>query len=205
MDASTNDEQSEYELIELDETRSDRHQVYVLLIHVIAAVIISVLSFSDGLQSWLVGTGLLTPILLGITGFIYGISTGINWYREEMIPYMCRTIMVQEFETDRFLKYKQKVRFIILIAGYLSIIITQFVWYHIATITIPLTEHVGQGTEIICMIFLIMILLYGVFLVFLFDVFDRILKSIFSDASQLIEFDKNWLEANKESNEKSKK
>lgn len=190
--------------MELGAVRADRHQVFVLLIHVIAAVIISVLNFSNGLLSWFVGTGVVTPVLLCATGLLYRILTGINWYRDEMVPYMSRTFTVQEFETDRFLKFIQTRRFMVLIASYISTILTQIAWFNIATFTIPFLESAGAFGELFIYLFIGMFFLYGLFLVFWLTVFERILKSKFSDANQLIKFDENWQAATKEAKEKSK-
>ncbi|MCK4566398.1 MAG: hypothetical protein KAU48_03725 [Candidatus Thorarchaeota archaeon] len=203
MDVSTNDEQSDYECIEFDTPRPDRHQIYIFLIHVLAGVIISVLSLSDGMQSWIVGTGALTPILLGTTGIFYGMHIGINWYRKEMVPHMSRTFMVPEFETDRFLKYIQTRRLTFLIAGYLSIIITQFVWSFIANFVSAFTEYsnVFDVLQVVFLIFIIMILLYLALWLFWTGVSSRIIKSKFSDVSQLIEFEENWQKATKNAQE----
>ncbi|MHA1614145.1 MAG: hypothetical protein ACTSYJ_04825 [Candidatus Thorarchaeota archaeon] len=204
MDSSTNDEQIDYESMELKEARSDRYQVVVFLIHVVTAVIISVLSFSDGWLSWFVGTGVVTPVLLCTTGLFYGVLPGKNWYRDEMVPYMSRTFMVQEFETDRFLKFIQTRLYTALITSYFSTILTQIAWFHIATFTIPFLEYAGIFGEFFVYLFFGMFILYCLFLIFWLIVLEPILKSKFSDVSQLIEFSENWQKATKDAKEKSK-
>jgi len=205
VDASTSDEQSDYEWMELKEARSERRQVLFFLIHIIAAFIISVLSLSDGWLSWFVGTGIVTPVLLCVSGLFYGVLTGPNWYRDEMVPYMSRTFMVQEFETDRFLKFVQTRRSMVLIISYISTILTQIAWLHIATFTIPFLEYAGLFGELFVYIFFGMFILYCLFLIFWLSILERILKSKFSDVSQLIEFDANWQKAKKDTQEKSQK
>ena len=117
MESSSDDEGADHSQADLTPSKPDAYQKYVFVAHLFLGVAISIASFSDGPYSWFVGTGLLTPVLLGVTSFFYSSITGLNWYREELLPYMRRTLMVQEFEIERFLKYKRIHRFGALLAA----------------------------------------------------------------------------------------
>jgi hypothetical protein len=187
MDSSDGNEQVDIDWSSLTPPTSDKHQDYVFIAHCVLAIIISVLSFSSGWLSWAYGTGLITPIFLVIAGGLYDLSRGINWYRDEFIPFVSRTRMIPEFEASRFLNYKRINRLNFLLAGYLSTAITQFAWILITSLgatTNPIT--------IVMMLLIIFILMVCVFLIVLFAflvLFERLWTSVYLDVQHIIDLD----------------
>ena len=182
---------------ELGPTRPDRFQSYVFVLNVILGIVISIYSLSNGSTSWFMGAGVLTPFLLGGFGLFFAVARGIDWEREEMVPLMSRTFMIQEFELERYVKYKRFYRFSILIAGYLSIIVTQWIWSLLASILYDMMISVSGFVvlEFFVILLVFMSILFLVALLFWFEIFHRILKSVFSDINQLIEFYEMWQES----------
>ncbi|MBY8997908.1 MAG: hypothetical protein KGD60_09260 [Candidatus Thorarchaeota archaeon] len=183
------DGRSEYDWSKLKPSEPDNYQDYVFFAHIIVSVIISVLSFSEGLFLWGVGTGALTPILLSGTGLFYALPAGINWYRDEFIPFLNRTQMIPEFETDGFLKYKRISRLTALIGGYLATAISQIVWYEGASFALAIIGQNSALVELVFYAFFAMIVFFLIIMTFLIDLFDYILKLIFSDVRYLIEIE----------------
>lgn len=184
-----NDEAGGYDWSSLKPSAPDNFQSYVLLAHILLGFIVSVFSFSEGWFSWGVGTGAMTPVLLVVTGSMYAIQTGINWYRDEFIPYITRTQTVPEFETDRFLKYQRIHRVLILISGYIALVITQYAWTQIAGFLASITSVLRSLFEFLFWIFIGMVIVHIVILVFFFVVFESILNSGFSDVSYILDIE----------------
>ena len=184
MDSIDDDEYMNIDWSDLSPSKSDKHQDYVFVAHIVLAVIVSILSFSGDWISWAYGTGLMTPILLVVTGIMYDIMIGINWYRDEFIPYICRTRMIPEFETDRFLKYKRMNRRTILLSGYLSLVIIQSVWSLITSY--GATDDIAVIIIMLFLIFILMILLYLMVLFLWLLLFEKLTKSLYSDVEHLI-------------------
>jgi len=187
LDSSEDNEHSGIEWSDLTPSASDRHQDYVFIAHFILAIIISILSLSGGLVQWAYGTGLVTPILLFATGLIYGVAPGINWYRDEFIPHLCRTRMIPDFEVDRFLKYKRMQRRTVLLAGYLTTAISQVVWSWITSLGV--TTDIITIIFMLSMLFVLMIVVYLIVLYVWLLFFEYLLKSIFSDVDHIIKID----------------
>lgn len=183
------DEGKEYDWASLTPSREDKFQDYVLLAHILLGIIISVLSFSNGWISWGTGTGAMTPFLLAVTGGIYAIHVGINWYRDEFIPYIARTQTIPEFETDRFLKYQRIDRVSLLIAGYFALVITQYAWTRIANFLEPIASDLISLLELLLFIFIGLIFFHVIVLFFFYAVFQSPLKSAFSDVSHIIDIE----------------
>jgi amino acid transporter len=187
MASSNGNEHVDIDWSSLTPSTSDKHQDYVFIAHCILAIVISVLSFTNGWISWAYGTGLITPLFLVIAGSLYDLSRGINWYRDEFIPFVSRTRMIPEFEANRFLKYKRINRLTLLLAGYLSTAITQFAWILITSL--------GATTDlitIVSMLVIVFILMVCVFLIVLFAflvLFERLWNSVYSDAQHIIDLD----------------
>ena len=182
-------ESREYDWVEIEPPVADSFQIYVLVAHVILGVIISVLSFSEGWVSWGVGFGAMTPVLLAVTGVFYIIPTGINWYRDEFIPYLTRIQMIPEFESDRFLKYKRMNRFIMLLSGYLATVVTQFVWTQTVNIILSFTGELDDLLELLSLIFTGMLFLHIIVTIILIAIIDHVLRSIFSDVRYIIDIE----------------
>jgi hypothetical protein len=189
LDFSDDGDQGVSEWADISPSTSDKHQDYVFFLHVILAIIISFLSFTDGWGAWAAGTGLLTPILLVITGVGYGITIGINWYRDEFIPYISKGRMIPEFESDRFLQYKRMWRRFIPLSGYISTAITQYVWSFIAFLTLSIDPSLGSVTVLLFLIFSLMLVLYFVLLLVWLTIFDRILETEYSDTAPIRELE----------------
>ncbi len=167
--------------------KPDSYQKYVFLVHLLIAIAISFLSFRGDFREWFAGVGVATPIMLTVSVSLFAIMTGINWYREELAPYMRRTLIVQEFEIDRFLRYKQIHGFLILLAGYLTTVICQLVWFQVAGFVILMLESVSSTSEVLYVVTIGMALLYLFVMGFFVIIFSDGLKFFFSDIAQLIE------------------
>jgi hypothetical protein len=180
----------------------DKHQDYVFVAHLLLGIVISLLSLSGGWILWASGTGILTPIMISATGALYDLAPGINWYREEFVPYICKTRTIPEFEAERFLKYKLMHRRSILLSGYLSTAITQYVWWRIADLLLPIIFGFFSIFVILLLIFGIMIVLYLLFLLIWLTVFQYILNSRYSDVNHIIETDDELIKYKKSSDER---
>ncbi|MGD9397129.1 MAG: hypothetical protein PVJ05_11920 [Candidatus Thorarchaeota archaeon] len=204
--------ENKYDWSELKQPTSDTYQFYVFLAHLLIGIIISVLSFSEGWVSWGTGIGALTPFLLAITGGFYLIATGINWYRNEFIPYLTRVQLIPEFETDSFLKYQRIQRFMLLVSGYISLVISQYVWTWITTFMLTFPTDIAIILEVLSMIYIGVLFFHAFVLILFFALFDTILRSIFSDIRYIAELEdkmqayfKEKQKAEKEAEEARKK
>ncbi|MGY5864234.1 MAG: hypothetical protein RTV41_06485 [Candidatus Thorarchaeota archaeon] len=195
---SIDNENLEYDWSDIKPSESDSFQFYVFVAHALLGIIISVLSFSGGWVSWGVGIGALTPVLLVLTGVVYSIPTGIDWYRNEFIPHLTRIQMIPEFETDRFLKYQRISRATMLLSGYLALVVTQWVWTQITTIIMSFTGNLGDLLEALGFIFIGMIVLHLIVTIFFFGIFHVILRSIFSDVRYIVEIEEKMTKYFKE-------
>ena len=195
---SIDNENLEYDWSDIKPSESDSFQFYVFVAHALLGIIISVLSFSGGWVSWGVGIGALTPVLLVLTGVVYSIPTGIDWYRNEFIPHLTRIQMIPEFETDRFLKYQRISRATMLLSGYLALVVTQWVWTQITTIIMSFTGNLGDLLEALGFIFIGMLVLHLIVTIFFFGIFYVILRSIFSDVRYIVEIEEKMTKYFKE-------
>jgi len=206
VDSSDDDEQGISEWSDLKPSSPDKHQDYVFLAHLLLAIIISGLSLFGGWTSWAAGTGLMMPVLLLLTGAYYGITIGINWYRDEFVPHIGRTRTIPEFESDGFLNYKRMNRRTILLSGYLSTAITQYFWSLIAYTVASFNPDFWSVFVLMLMLFGIMMVLFLFLLLIGLIVFERLWKSVYSDAAPIIEIDiemNEYLQSLKESENES--
>ncbi len=183
------DGQNDIDWSSLSPPKSDRYQIYVFVAHLVLGVLISVLSYSYGLFFWAVGPGILTPVLLFGTGLFYAQLTGINWYRDEFIPFLNSINMMPVFETDGFLRYKRVYRVIALIAGYLSVAISQIVWYQGVSF---LLATIGPGSipfEMMIYIFIGMLIFFIILVVVFVALFNYTLRKIYSDVDHITSLD----------------
>ncbi|NHI89587.1 MAG: hypothetical protein EAX87_08695 [Candidatus Thorarchaeota archaeon] len=211
MEPESNEDEG-YDWSSLKPSTHDDFQKYVLLAHIVLGFIISVFSFSDGWFSWGVGTGLLPPLLLAVTGGVYVIHVGINWYRDEFIPYITRTQTFPEFETERFLKYQRIHRVLILISGYIALVITQYIWTQIANFLTPIVSDQSLLIQILSYILLGMVIVDLVILIIIFVIFESRLKLAFSDVGFILDieekrqqYDREKKKEEKEERERQKK
>jgi hypothetical protein len=182
-------EDSEYDWSEIENPTPDSYQFYVFLAHILIGIIISVLSFSEGWVPWGTGIGALTPFLLAITGGFYLIATGINWYRNEFIPYLTRVQLIHEFESDSFLKYQRIQRFLLLVSGYISLVISQYVWTWITTFMLSFPTDIAIILEVLSMIYVGVLFFHAFVLILFFALFDTILRSFFLDIRYIAELE----------------
>jgi uncharacterized membrane protein len=180
---------SEYDWSEIEKPVADGFQKYVLVAHGILGIIISVLSFSGNWISWTVGLGAMTPVLLAVTGLFYTIATGMNWYRDELIPYLTRVQTIPEFETDRFLNYNRIKRIFMLLSGYVALVITQYVWTQILNFVLSFSGDFDNLLELLGMIFSGMLFLHVILTIIIIAIFDVVLRSVFSDIRYIIDIE----------------
>ena len=191
VDSSDENNDTTVDWSELEPSAADKHQDYVFVAHVFLAIIVSILSFSDGWISWAYGTGLMTPVLLVITGIMYGLVPGINWYRDEFIPFIYRTHMIREFEADRFLNYKRMNRRTILVAGYLSLVIIQFAWSLITSF--GATDDLLVIIIMLSLLFAVIVMTYLLVVLAWFSLFERLMKSMYSDIEHIVDIDNEMM------------
>lgn len=189
MDSFDNEKPNDNDEPTFAPQKSDPYQKYVFLAHLLIAIAISVLSFRGDFREWFAGMGVATPIMLTVSVSLFAVMTGNNWYREEFAPYMRRTLIVQEFEIDRFLRYKRIHGFLILLAGYLTTMICQLVWFQVAGFVILMLDSVSSTGEVLYVATIGMALLYLFVIGFFVIIFSDGLKFFFSDIAQLIEVD----------------
>ncbi|OLS31387.1 MAG: hypothetical protein ThorAB25_03130 [Candidatus Thorarchaeota archaeon AB_25] len=199
---SLDSENNEYDWSEIKPPVADSFQFKVFLAHVVLGVIISVLCLSGGWFSWGIGIGVVTPIMLAVAGSFYYMTTGINWYRDEFIPYLTRIQMIPEFETDRFLKYQRLHQITKLISGYLAVVVTQFTWTQIVNFVLIFSGDLLDLLELLGMILVGMFFLQLLVMFLFYGAFVYILQSMFSDVSYLIKIEEKMT---KYFNDKKKK
>lgn len=186
---SLDSEDREYDWSDIEPPVSDRFQFYVFLAHVLLGIIISVLSLSGGWILWGTGIGVVTPIMLAVSGSFYTISTGINWYRDEFIPYLARIQMIPEFETDRFLKYQRLHRISQLLSGYLAVVVTQVTWTQIMTFLLSFSGDLDALVDLSAIILVGMFFLQILVMFIFYAILVTILQSVFSDVSHIIKIE----------------
>jgi hypothetical protein len=189
LEDHSENEDSQYDWSELENPTPDSFQFYVFLVHILIGIIISVLTFPEGWVSWGTGIGALPPFLLAITGGFYLIATGINWYRNQFIPYLTRVQMIPEFETDNFLQYKRIQRFLLLVSGYISLVISQYVWTQITAFILSFPVDIAIILEVLSMIYIGVLFFHAFVLILFFALFDTILRSFFSDIRYIAELE----------------
>lgn len=180
---------------------SSFEQKIVAIIHLIVAVLISVILFNEGLDTWFLGAGIVTPILLIIQGFAYTRVESSSWYREQMVPFISELITTTEIETDRYLQYHRRSTRFVLVLGWLAILICQWVWTFGLTVVMPffagddfILRLIGElvGYAVIFSPFL----LYPVLLILFILILEKLLLSKYEDIRHLIDIEKSWTKEN---------
>ncbi|MGY5857747.1 MAG: hypothetical protein RTU63_00140 [Candidatus Thorarchaeota archaeon] len=178
----------------------------VAFIHIIVALAISLTQLQDGFLPWVMGNGIVLPILLIIHGFLYSSLENETWYREQMVPFIARLITTTEIETDRYLQFHRRIARTLLIFGWLVILLCQFVWTYGLTnfgswfvsediLTGVLAELVAYG------IFFGPFILYFLILFLFAYIADKTVASRYEDISHILEIEHKW---NKESSRRAK-
>jgi len=169
-------------------------------------LIISAFQFSYGFNAWLLGFGIVTPILLIIHGFAYSHIENSSWYREQMVPFISRVIATTEIETDRYVQYNRRCTRYILILGWLAILLCQWVWTFGLTVVMPffvgdnlILRFIGElvGYAVIFGPFL----LYFLILIAIAASVEKILRPRYKDIEPLFEIADKWV---KETNRRAK-
>jgi hypothetical protein len=186
---------------QLGPKHSSFEQKIVAIIHLIVAVLISVILFNEGLDTWFLGAGIVTPILLIIQGFAYTRVESSSWYREQMVPFISELITTTEIETDRYLQYHRRSTRFVLVLGWLAILICQWVWTFGLTVVMPffagddfILRLIGElvGYAVIFSPFL----LYPVLLILFILILEKLLLSKYEDIRHLIDIEKSWTKEN---------
>jgi hypothetical protein len=174
--------------------RKTRQHYFVLVVHIVAAIAISLNQLSIGLGTWFLGFGILTPILLILQGTLYPYSENDAWYKEEMIPFISRLTLTTESETDRLRQYHRRSAWSMLIIGYFDILLCQSIWTYGLTVIMPnfigddfLTRLVAEGVA-----FAVLFGPFFLYLVILFPiafVVGAVYESRYRDIAHLIDIE----------------
>lgn len=197
MDSELADDIVFKEYRDLDPVSRSPEQYFVAIIHLTAAVIISVIQFTYGFNSWALGFGIVTPILLILQGFAYLVIRNDLWYREQMVPFILSILMATEIETDRYLRYHRRFIRFTLILGWFVILVCQFTWTFGLTEIMPL--FAGDdfllrfiGELVAYAVLFGPFLLYGLGLVAILTILERILKTRYKDINHLFDIENKW-------------
>jgi hypothetical protein len=181
-------------------------QHLILFFHLTAAVLISMIQFSQGLTAWFSGFGVLTPILLIIHGYFLSALPNDSWYREQMVPFILSIVTPTEIETDRYLQYHHRLNRFVLILGWPAILLCQITWTFGGTVILP--AFVGNdlfirflGELLAYAVLFGPFLLYFLILLLLATILDRLMQSRYKDIMYLLDIENKW---NKEKSRRAK-
>lgn len=197
MDSESADVTVFKEYRELEPLRRSSGQYFIAAIHLVAALLISVIQFNAGLSAWFAGFGIVVPILLIVHGLSYAIVPNDSWQREQMVPFMLSIVMTTEIETDRYLQYHRRLTRVSLILGWPVIIICQIAWTFGLTVILPaftgddiLIRIVG---ELIAWVVIFgPFVLYALILILVIGVLEKILISRYEDIEHLFDIERKW-------------
>jgi hypothetical protein len=181
----------------LKPSERDGYQLYVFVAHVLVGAIVSVLSFNGDFASWGLGTGVLPPVLLSITGLGYLVPTGVNWYRDEFLPFVNRITVIPEHECERFLKYQRINRFIVLVAGYLATGISQIIWTQTIAFFSPFWVNLPSPSDPLDGLFAGVVILFIFIWLMLMAFFELFLRPGNDDINRLFDLDLKMVQATK--------
>lgn len=193
--SGTSIESIENNFQKLAPNRPDRIQGIVFALHIIIAVIFSYYQYIVSPETWFSNFGLITPIFFGATGLIYAFLGGMNWYREEMLPYISRKFNIVEFQTDELIRFKRFQRLSVLIAGYLSTFVCQAVWTPLVHVLTSLYLTGNPLFDAIIYIPTLILIIYMAAWCSLFLLSEKILILRYRDIRDLIKFDIDWTKA----------
>lgn len=182
-------------------SKRDDYQMYVCAVHVGVGIGISILSFPGDVLSWNQGIGILLPSLIALTGLAYLLPTGINWYRDEFLPFVNRFIEIPKTESDHFLRFQRILRFAALVSGYLDTVVCQFVYTWINAVFPPIGVDLNPALDtqggLIAGVVILFLVLWFIFMAF----FELILSSVYPDATRLIKLETSITEATKKTDD----
>ncbi|MHA1926937.1 MAG: hypothetical protein ACW974_13555 [Candidatus Thorarchaeota archaeon] len=201
MDSGDQDESVFREYKELAPKTTSKEQYTIALIHIIAAISISIMQFSEGLSAWFVGFGIITPILLIVQGFFYVYIKNHQWYRDQMVPFISKIVMVTEIEADQFVRHHRRLGWYSLVIGWIAIITCQMIWTWGFSVVMPLffgddliTRFVGEliGYAVLFGPFF----LYLVLLYFIYGLIEQKLQSRNEEIRHIFDIASKWAEEN---------
>lgn len=189
------------EYVELEPKRKTLEHYIVMFIHIVVALTISAFQLNYGISEWVLGFGIVTPILLILHGFAYSFFDNGPWYRNQMVPYISRLVTTTEIETDRYLTYRRNAARYLLFFGWIAILPCQFVWTFGFTEVLPffagddlILRFIGElvGYVVLFGPFL----LYFLILVLFAGILDRIRIPRYKDIEHLFDIEDKWTKEN---------
>lgn len=191
---------------ELEPVSRSLGQYLVAVIHLAAALLISVIQLNDGISAWFLGFGIVVPILLIIHGCIFLFIPNESWYREQMVQFMLSVVMTTEIETDRYLEFNRRATRFILTLGWPVILMCQMAWTFGLTEIMPAFAAGDFWTRLLGELVAYVVifgpfLLYGLVLILIVAILERLLKPRYADIKHLFDIENKW---NKEHDRRAK-
>lgn len=198
MDSESADDVVFEEYRELEPVRRSLGQYLLVIIHLAAALLISVIQFNDGFVAWFLGFGIVVPILLIIHGCLFFVVPNESWYRERMVPFMLSIVMTTEIETDRYLEYNRRMTRFALILGWPAILMCQMAWTFGLTEIMPAfaagdfwMRLLGELVAYVVVIFGPFVL-YFLILMLIMVILDWLIKPGYADIKHLFDIEIKW-------------
>ena len=201
MTSEEKDTEIDIDWTALRPSERDTYQLFVCVAHVLVGIIVSVLSFTGDFVSWGLGTGTFLPVLLSLTGLVYLFPTGVNWYRDEFLPFVNRITVISERENERFLRFQRIYRFTVLVSGYLATEMCQIIWTQAIAIFSPLWENLSPTLDPSSGLFTGLVILFVILWFILMAFFELILRSVYSDVIHLLDLEMRMEEAIKKTDD----
>ncbi len=197
MDSESADETVFKDFKELESSSRSMGQYFVIVIHLTAALLISIIQFNAGISAWFLGFGIVVPILLIVHGFLYSSIPNDSWYRDQMVPFMLSIVMTTEIETDRYLQYQRRLTRISLTLGWFVILMCQIVWYFGLTAIVPAFTGADILTRLVGELIAYVVIfgpfaLYALLLIHVHGAIEKLLKSRYKDITHLFDIEIKW-------------
>ncbi len=183
---------------ELEPVRRSLGQYLIIVIHLAAALLISVIQLNDGISAWFLGFGVVVPILLIIHGCLFLFIPNESWYRERMVPFILSIVMATEIETDRYLEFNRRVTRFILILGWPVILMCQMAWTFGLTEIMPAFAALDFWTRLFGEMVAYVVVIFGPFflyfliLILIILILDRLLTPRYADIKHLFDIENKW-------------
>lgn len=181
----------------------------VLVTHIVIAVAISATMLFEGFESWFLGPGIVTPILLVTNCLFYLELENDTWYKEQMVPFISRVITTTESETDRYCQYHRRLARFVFVIGYFSILFCQWFWTWGFTEGIRLLGSTNAVLIVLSEV-IVYVIFFGPFLLFLIAfvptsyITEKILLGRYSDIVHLLDIEHKWTKENTRRKKESK-